>query len=101
MLHHSLNTTLSATNTRTHGHSPAERVVQGNTLVIPFPFIVERKAAAGRVDESELLHSSPSPVEEGCGVRGAAAPSSQLLRRNNRGLFGLFIESRLELFGSG
>ena len=76
---------------------PAEGVVCSNTLVVPFPFIVEGKAAVGWIDESELVHRPPRALEEGCGVGGPTAPHSQLLRGNNGVCLELFIESGIFL----
>ena len=56
--------------------SPAEGVILSNTAFMPGPFVVEREAAVGWVDERELLDSSLRSLEGGCGVHCAAASST-------------------------
>ena len=80
---------------------PAEGVVYSNALVVPFPFIVEGKAAVGWIEESELVHHPRSALEEGCGVGGPTVPDIQLLRWNNGVFLELFIESGLGICCAG
>ena len=81
--------------------SPAEGIVYSNALSVPFPFVVERKAAVGWIEESELVHSPGSPLEVSCGVGGAAAPFGQLLWGNNWVTLELGLEPGLGMFWSG